>query len=56
MMPGDRNPVSTGMKKATLQNMTLEQLKDYIQEMPENEILRVTLEFGEEDHEEDGKR
>ena len=36
--------------------MTLEQLKEYIQSMPDDEILQVTVEAGEDSYERDNRK
>ena len=35
--------------------MTLEQLKEYVQSMPDDEILQVTVEAGEDSYERDNR-
>ena len=36
--------------------MTLEQLKEYVQSMPDDEILQVTVEAGEDSYERDNRK
>ena len=34
--------------------MSLEEIREYVRNMPENEIVRITFLDGKEDHEKDG--
>ena len=36
--------------------MTLQELRDYIQSMPDDEILKITIEFKEHSHERDDRK
>ena len=35
--------------------MTLQELQDYIRSMPDDEILKITIEFKEDNHERDDR-
>jgi len=35
--------------------MTLQELRDYIRSMPDDEVLKITIEFREESHERDDR-
>jgi len=35
--------------------MTPQELRDYIRFMPDDEVLRITIEYKEEDQEDDGR-
>ena len=35
--------------------MTIQELRDYIRSMPDDEVLRITIEFKEDSHERDDR-
>ncbi len=35
--------------------MTIQELREYIRFMPDDEILKITIEFKEDNHERDGR-